>query len=249
MSAFNCFCGAGKMLNMRTLRYLLSVSTLMLTAAPMPGQDVSPTAAQASGNSTGATPQPQLQDRFPRYAVARQDVLLVTFPLSPELNQTITVQPDGYINLQSAGSIHVQGLTVPQTVDAIKLAYTGILNNPIVAVDLEDFQKPYFTVSGQVGKPGQYELRSDTTLAEALAVAGGLSSTSKTQVFLFHRTSAEWFKVEKFNMKDVFTGKNINEDPRIQPGDMVFVPENAITKFRKYVPYGVNAGSYVSETP
>jgi hypothetical protein len=34
-------------------------------------------------------------------------------------------------------------------------------------VDLEDFQKPFFTVSGQAGKPGQHDLRTDTAVAEA----------------------------------------------------------------------------------
>lgn len=192
---------------------------------------------------------PQLEQRYPRYVVQREDVLLISFPLSPELNQTVSVQPDGFISLQSAGSLHVQGMTAPEIVDAVKQAYKGILNDPIVAVDLQDFQKPFFTVSGQVGKPGQYELRSDITVAEAIAVAGGLQPTAKMQVFLFHRTTNDWFKVEKLNLKDVLNGKNANEDAVIKPGDMVYVPETGISKFRKYVPYGVNAGSYMSESP
>jgi polysaccharide biosynthesis/export protein len=138
-------------------------------------------------------------------------------------------------------------MTVPDMVEALKHAYTGILQNPIINVDLEDFQKPFFTVSGQVGKPGQYELRADITVAEAIAVAGGLAPTAKTQVFLFHRQSNDWFKVEKLNLKDVLNGKNVNEDALMKPGDMVFVPENAITKFRRYVPYNVNAGTYLAE--
>jgi polysaccharide biosynthesis/export protein len=191
------------------------------------------------------TSDPQLQQRYPRYKVQRQDVLLLSFPLSPELNQTVTVQPDGYIGLQNAGSLHVGGMTVPELEAAVKKAYVGILRDPIINVDLEDFQKPLFTVSGQVGKPGQYELRAPTTVAEAIAVAGGLQPTAKTQVFLFHRTSSDWFQVEKLNLKDVLNGKNTNEDATIEPGDMVFVPESFITKFKKYVPYTVNAGTYL----
>ncbi len=89
---------------------------------------------------SASSSQPRLQQRYPRYEIQREDVLLIQFPLSPELNQTITVQPDGFITLQSASSIHIQGLTVPQTVEAIKRAYTGILRDPIVNVDLQDFQ-------------------------------------------------------------------------------------------------------------
>jgi polysaccharide export outer membrane protein len=192
---------------------------------------------------------PQLEQRYPRYVIQRQDVLLLSFPLTPELNQTVTVQPDGFINLENAGSLHAQGLTVPELADRLKKAYAGTLHDPIIDVDLKDFQKPFFTVSGQVGKPGQYDLRTDITVAEAIAVAGGLAPTAKTQIFLFHRTSDSWFEVTKLNLKDVLRGKNLNEDATLKPGDMIFVPESFITKFRKYVPYSVNAGTYLQQNP
>jgi polysaccharide export outer membrane protein len=190
-----------------------------------------------------------LEAHDPRYVIQQLDVLLVSFPITPELNQTVTVLPDGYINLQGAGSLHAQGLTAPELVDAIKRAYSGTLNAPIINVDIKDFQKPFFTVSGQVGKPGKYELRSTLTVAEAIAVADGLAPTAKTQIFLFHRVSGNRFKVQKLNLKDVLNGKRINEDPTVQPGDMIYVPENFITKFRKYVPYSFNAGTYLQPTP
>ena len=205
--------------------------------------------AGARADEPQDAPAPTLEKRYPRYTIQMQDVLLVSFPLSTEMNQTVTVQPDGYVNLQSGGSVHVAGLTVPEAVEAIKTAYEGVLRNPIVNVDLEDFHKPFFTVTGQVGKPGQYELKTDTTVAEAIAVAGGLVPTAKQQVFLFRRTSKEWFKVEKINLKDILKGKNVNEDAFLRPGDMVFVPESALSTFRKYVPYSINAGSYLAKNP
>ena len=208
---------------------------------------VVPAATQSdSGKGGNVASQPQLEQRNSRYVIQRQDELLLSFPLSPEMNQTVTVQPDGYINLQNGNSLHAQGLTVPEVGQAVKAAYAGTLHNPIVIVDLKDFQKPFFTVSGQVGKPGQYVLRQDITVAEAIAVAGGLAPTAKSQIFLFHRTSDQWFEVKKINLKDLMHGKNVNEDAVLKPGDMIFVPETAITSFRKYVPYSVNAGTYLS---
>jgi len=201
--------------------------------------------------SVGQTSQPSpasLEERHPRYILQRSDVLLLAFPLSPELNQTVTIQPDGYINLQNAGSVYAQGLTVPELILAIKKAYHGILHDPIINVDLTDFQKPYFTVSGQVAKPGQYELRTEITVAEAIAVAGGMTMTSaKTQIFLFHRSSPNWFEVKKVNLKDILHGKNVNEDAWLSPGDMIYVPEKFIANFRKYVPYSLNAGTYFQQ--
>jgi polysaccharide export outer membrane protein len=215
-------------------------------AAQEPSEQAGQIAMLAASNpsSPDQRPAPQLDQRAPRYAIQLQDVLLLTFPLTTELNQTVTVQPDGYINLQNGGSVHAQGLTVPELVVAIKNAYKGVLHDPIVNVDLEDFQKPQFTVSGQVGKPGQYELRSEITVAEALAVAGGMAPTAKTQVFLFHRTSSNWLQVKKINVKDILNGKHADEDPVIHPGDMIYVPEKFIANFKKYVPYTANVGTY-----
>jgi polysaccharide biosynthesis/export protein len=220
-------------------------------AAALAGQSAPISAIPAADTAAGqnGTEGPRLEQRYPRYVIQRQDVLQLAFPLTPELNQTVTVQPDGYINLENAGSLHAQGLTVPELVDALKKSYIGTLHDPIINVDLKDFQKPFFTVTGQVGKPGQYDLRADITVAEAIAIGGGLAPTAKTQIFLFHRTSDSWFEVKKLNLKDVLNGKNPNEDATLKPGDMIFVPETFITKFRKYVPYSVNAGAYLQPNP
>ncbi len=201
------------------------------------------------GQSSQATFPIPLGDH-PRYVLQRQDVISLSFPLSPELNQSVTIQPDGYISLQNVGSIYAQGLTTPELVLALKKAYAGILHDPIIDVDLQDFQKPMFTVSGQVGKPGQYELRADITVAEALAVAGGMTAlTAKTQVFLFHRTSKEWVEVKKVNLNDILKGKGMHDDALLQPGDMIYVPEKFISSFKKYVPYSFNFGTYLQTSP
>ena len=214
---------------------------------PAPNLEAANTAAPAPDTATSS--EPQLEQRYPRYIIQRQDVLKLSFPLSPEMNQTVTVQPDGYINLENAGGLHAQGLTVPELVDALKKAYAGVLHDPIVNVDLDNFQKPFFTASGQVGKPGKYELRSDITIAEALAIAGGMTPEAKTQIFLFHKTSNGWVETRKVNMKDILKGKNVNEDASIKPGDMIYVPEKFIANFKKYVPYSFNGGTYLTPVP
>jgi polysaccharide export outer membrane protein len=197
-----------------------------------------PAAADGTSSSTPANQdRPVLQHRNPRYRVMRDDVLTVSFPLAPELNQKVTVQPDGYITLQNLGSIFILDMTVPEVAEALKKASEKVLHDPIIDVDLVEFQKPYFMVSGQVNKPGQYDLRHDTTVTEAIAVAGGFMPTAKTQVFVYHRISTGWVEVKKLSLKDILNGKNVNEDIQMQPGDMVFVPEKFIANFRKYVPY------------
>jgi polysaccharide biosynthesis/export protein len=199
--------------------------------------------AEISDASQPRSDRPTLQQRHPRYRVMRNDVLNISFPLSPEFNRQSTVQPDGYINLQSAESVYVQGMTVPEIEAAIKQAYSPVLHQPIINVDLADFQKPFFIVGGQVGKPGQYDLRHDMTVSQGIAVSGGLTASAKTQIFLFRRVSPDMVEVKKLNLKDIYHGKNANEDAQLQPGDTLFVPETFISNFKKYVPYSV--GTYI----
>jgi polysaccharide export outer membrane protein len=158
------------------------------------------------------------------------------------MDQKITVNPDGYITLRGTGNLHVAGLTLPELVSAVKKSYDEVLNEPIVNADLEEFHKPHFTVLGQVTKPGQYELRNDTKVSEAVAMAGGFASTAKTQVLLYRAESSMWVEVKQLNIKEILNGKNVREDVFLHPGDMIFVPEKGITKFRKYVPYGIGTG-------
>jgi len=209
------------------------ISAQRQMAAANPAGNVPADAAQNEASH------PAPAERNPRYQICRQDVLALSFPLSPEFNQKVTVQPDGYISLQSVGSVFVAGLTLDAVVSAVKKAYAGTLHDPIVNVDLTDFQKPFFTVWGQVGKPGQYDLRYDITITQAIAVAGGLASTAKTQVFLYRAVSANWAEVRELKLKDIMHGKNVSEDLHVRSGDMLFVPEAFISKFKKYVPYSV----------
>jgi hypothetical protein len=50
--------------------------------------------------------------------------------------------------------------------------------------------------------------------------------------------------VRELKVKDILHGKNISEDVHLRPGDMIFVPEKAITKFQRYVPYTIGSGAY-----
>jgi protein involved in polysaccharide export with SLBB domain len=207
-------------------------------------QDISPQDTNESGRGQSDGNRPVLQHRNPRYTVQSEDVLVISFPLSPEFNQTVTIQPDGYITLMSGGDLYIQGMTIPEVVEALRKSYVKILHDPIINVDLKDFQKPFFFVGGQVGKPGQFALRYNTTVAEAIAIAGGLSPAAKTQAFLYRRVSSDWFEVKELKLKDVMGGKKQTEDVRLQPGDMIIIPESFISKFRKYVPYSVTLGGW-----
>jgi len=187
---------------------------------------------------------PQLQNRYPRYRLCASDVLAVSFPLTPEFDETATIQPDGFVTLTAVGDVHLAGLTTEESVQSIRAAYSKVLHDPIVTVELKKFNEPYFVVGGQVQRPGKYDLHGYTTATQAIAIAGGFNHDSKhSQVLLFRRVNDDWFEVKDLNLKRILSGRDLAEDPEIRAGDMLFVPQNMISKIKRLIPaYGV--GTY-----
>jgi polysaccharide export outer membrane protein len=111
------------------------------------------------------------------------------------------------------------------------------MHDPEVNVVLKDFETPFFLAGGQVSHPGKYELRADTTVSEAVAIAGGFNEQAKhSQVVLFRRVSDDLVESHVLNLKHMLDTKNLAEDLHLKPGDLIFVPQNSISKIRRYLP-------------
>jgi len=175
-------------------------------------------------------------ERRPLYRLTRSDVVTLSFTLSPEFDQTLTVQPDGYVALKGAGLVFAEGLTLEEFREAVRRAYTGYLHDPQVAVALKEFEHPYFVAGGELAKPGKYELRSDTSIIEAVEIAGGFTHEAKhSQVLLFRRVNDDLVEARVFNLKKMLKERNLGEDSQLRPGDLVFVPQNSISKIERFL--------------
>ena len=211
-------------------------------------------AGQAPAVSTAAGAAPAavadntagLHERNPRYQLRKGDSFEMDFPFSPEFNQTLAVQPDGYVTLKAVGDVFVEGQTVPELTQTLKSAYAKILHEPVVTVALKDFERPYFIAAGQVGRPGKYELRSSLTVTEAVALAGGFTDRSKhSEVVLYRPTPGGGFDAKVLNVKKLLASRNLSEDLRLEPGDLLYVPQNKYSKIRPYIPSpSAGAGIY-----
>jgi polysaccharide export outer membrane protein len=203
---------------------------------PYPGSAAA--AAKPPATSQPATSQndgsrPELHQRYPRYRIGANDVMDLTFRYTPEFNQEVMVQPDGYVQLRGLpADVHAQGLTVVQFTDELQKQYSKILHDPVINIVLKDFDKPYFIAGGFVGKPGKYDLRGTTTASQAVAIAGGFSDGAKnSQVVLFRRYSDEWVEAKVLNL---LTRSKADEDMLLQPGAGTF--SKSTLQDRKFLP-------------
>jgi polysaccharide export outer membrane protein len=193
----------------------------------------------------GATTANAQQQRPPRLTIVTEeryrlqpgDVLEVQFRYSPEFNQTVTVQPDGYVSLEIGGDIKVAGMTIEQTRLAILKKASTRLQDPVATVILKEFQKPYFVVAGEVVTPGKIEMRERVTAIQAIMLAGGLKEGAKaSQVVVFRNLpSSDLAEVKVLNLKSIRRTADLENDLTLQPGDMVFVPRDKITKIERFM--------------
>jgi polysaccharide export outer membrane protein len=184
------------------------------------------------------TEKPAFRDRNPRYKLRYGDVIELKFPFTPEFDQkAVTVHPDGFIPLIGIGDIRVEGLTEAELSESIRAAYSKILRNPTITINLVVFETPYFIVGGEVHKPGKFDLRGDTTVGQAVNIAGSFTDMAKhSQVLLFRRVSDEWVSATELDLKKMFKTGDLSEDLHLQPGDMVFVPKSFMGKIKPFLP-------------
>ena len=184
-------------------------------------------------------------ERDPRYRLQPSDTLEIHYRYSPEFDQTVTVQPDGFVALQLAGDLKLQGLTVDQAKAAILEKATQRLRDPEITVVLKDFEKPYFLVGGEVANPGRFEMRGPVTAIEAIAMAGGFKTASAkhSQVILFRRVGPDLAKTEILDLKAAMSPSATEGLADLKSGDMLIVPQNRVSKIERFVKWG-NYGIY-----
>lgn len=171
-----------------------------------------------------------------RYRLQPGDVFEVQFRYSPEFNQTVTVQPDGYITLEIGGDLKVAGFTIEQTRTAILRQARTRLQDPVATIVLKEFQRPYFVVAGEVGQPGKIEMRERVTAIQAIMLAGGMKETAKSsQVVVFRKINSDTAEVKLLNLKSIRRTSDLENDLTLQPGDMVFVPRDKISKIERFM--------------
>ena len=179
-----------------------------------------------------------------RYTLRSGDVIELQYRYTPELNQTVTVLPDGYVNLNLVGELRVSDLTLTQAHDLILEKARARLNEPELNLVLKEFQKPYVVVAGEVAKPGRFDLRENTTAMQAILLSGGFSQGAQAgQVLLFRKINEADAEVRVLNLSKLRKTADLERDVQLKSGDMLYVPRDKVEKIARFVKLA-NLGMY-----
>lgn len=170
------------------------------------------------------------------YKIQVGDELDVKFYFNPDLNEHLTVRPDGRISLQLVPEIVAAGMTPGQLTDRLKQAYASELSNPEVAVIVRTFNAQRVYVAGEVERPGEVRLAGPLTALQAVAMASGFKDTARlTQVLVIRRKPDRTPLVIPVNLKLAIAGADMRQDLGLLPYDVVYVPKSTLANVNKIV--------------
>jgi protein involved in polysaccharide export with SLBB domain len=171
-----------------------------------------------------------------RYVVEPEDTLEIRYTFHPEMNQQVTVRPDGKITASVVGEILVGGKTTAE-LEKLLVAHTSDrLRNPDVVVSISKYAEKNVYVGGEVGKPGMVRYRQGLTPLQAVIAAGGFNETAQpNSVVLVRRNgSADTFLSRRLDLtQNIVEGENL--PLFLAPNDVVYVPRSSVAEANLWV--------------
>jgi len=194
--------------------------TMPGTAASQPATTSTSRAASSAPASTGGVSVPA------GYILSPNDQVAVEVFGEDDLRINGRLTPEGNLNVPLLGSIHLAGLTPTQAASRLTELYSrDYLVNPKINVTLVSYGSRRFTMLGQIGHPGIFEMAPEgIDLLEAVAMAGGYTRIAAPERITVRRRTASGEQIIKVNAKRFTKGKGGGF--RVEPGDTITVGES-----------------------
>ena len=179
-----------------------------------------------------------LQAQNAAYRIGPRDVLTLTIYAGGKKQQEsrLTVSFQGLINVPFIGNIKAQGLTIPQLEElVIEPLAADFFVNPEINIVISEYHSLQYYISGAIGSPGLYEMKSKATLLELIAKAGGVSGQHGSIAYILHPSTNHVASEKenhslfsdkdpaKINIKKLLDG-DMSRNIVLLSGDVVYIP-------------------------
>ena len=159
------------------------------------------------------------------YIIGSEDVLYIHVWKEEHLSKTVPVRMDGKISLPLIDEIQAAGLTPLQLKELLVQRLKEFLDNPSISVIVMETNSFKVFVSGEVKTPGVYRLRSETSLLQIIAMAGGFTDWANRKKILVIRKENGEEKRITVNYKKIVNGDDPKSNILLKAGDTIIVPE------------------------
>jgi protein involved in polysaccharide export with SLBB domain len=143
-----------------------------------------------------------------------------------ELSGDFTVAADGTVNYPHVGRFRAAGMTCAEVEDYLTEGLKkGFLRNPSLNCSITEYRSKQIFIFGEVEAPGSFPYRTDISIIEAFALAGGFSDRANTNNTKLTRV-VDGVEIQvRIPMQEIVEGRQRNL--RLLPGDVIFVPATA----------------------
>ena len=171
-----------------------------------------------------------------QYRIGPEDLLQISVWKNEAMSRNVPVRPDGKISLPLLNDVQAAGLTALELRDVLTQKLADYMPNPEVSVIVFEVRSFKVSVVGEVNRPARYELKSWTTVLDALALAGGFTPFAARSRIVILRPEGNTVKRIPFNYNKVtssreslldrliYPGGEAQENFYLQNGDIVLVP-------------------------
>jgi len=212
---------------MRKYLFALFVLILLIACAP---------AAKNQALIPNPGPQPNLYASEQEYRLQPGDTLDIKFFYNPELNEQVTVRPDGRISLQLVREIRVAGLTPEELTNLLIKKYSTELVKPEITVIVRSFAGNKVYIDGEVNRVGMVNLSGPTSVMQSITQAGGLKETARVNEIIVIRYLSEGkYTIIPINMEKVIDGTDFSQNILLKPFDIVHVPRSTIANINVWI--------------
>jgi protein involved in polysaccharide export with SLBB domain len=169
------------------------------------------------------------------YKLSAGDVVEIRFFLNPELNEQMQIRPDGRVSLLLVGETELAGLTIAEATQKIEQLYANEVRAPRASIQVRQYAAQKVFVTGEVVRPGPFNLPSRMTLLEAISEAGGLKRTADEGLAVLIRKGPDGAPVGRL-VKPMKKGQPTSDAGIVlQPFDLVMIPESRIARIDRWV--------------
>jgi len=152
------------------------------------------------------------------YVIGDGDILHILVYDEPDLERTVTVQPDGLIRFPLVRQLQVGGLSVQDAEQRLEEALgQKYLNDPQVTITVKEFHSKKVYVLGAVKNPGLYSLTGPSTVLEVISKAGGTTDNGDRQILLVRGDKQKQAEVKKFLEEKGATDAEAMREAGLQP--------------------------------
>ncbi|MCL5885226.1 MAG: polysaccharide export protein [Deltaproteobacteria bacterium] len=180
--------------------------------------------AGAADNAVKAPPPQQaISQAGPDYRMGPEDQIRVSVWENRDLTLDLVVRPDGKISMPLIQDVVAEGQTAAELANTIHKKLLVFIKEPQVSVIVLQVNAPKYFVIGNVAKPGTYPLRNETSILQALALAGGFTQFASPRSIKLIRNSTGKQEVRKVNYNNLID-EGGEGNYLLKSGDTIVVP-------------------------